>query len=263
VVTCYSCHQGNPKPVGVPLVGEESHLAPETGKAPDAASTPKLEEVLAKYDSAVGGAGAAQKLATSVMKGNVADIKGKGLAVDIVAKGPEALMVVTHEREGDVTVAMNGNAGWRNTGEQPKPRDMRPAELEVVRLENPLYVAGRIKEVFTDLRVAARPEQIDSRLAYVVSGRSMGSTAVRLYFDKESGMLARLVYNTDTLFGPYITQIDYSDFRDAAGLKVPFRWKISRVRADVSDYKVTDWKANVPVEDNRFAKPSGSATAAN
>ena len=167
---------------------------------------------------------------------------------------------MTHNRDGDAVAAMNGNSGWVTA--ERGARDMRPSELEATRLEDPIYVMGRIKQVFSDLRTAARTERIDGGEAFVVSARSLGATAIKLYFDTKSGILSRLVYNTETVFGPYYTQIDYSDFRDADGLNMPYRWKISRVRGEVSDYRVSDLKLNVPVDEARFAKPSPSPAAA-
>jgi hypothetical protein len=230
--------------------------AQEGSKSAPTGVAPTVDEVLSKYEASLGGPGAAQRVTSVVVKGTVADIAGKSLPVDITAKGSETHTVVTHEHEGDAIVTVNGNSGWRTTTEQQAPRDLRPAELEAARLEDPFYVTGRIKQVFSDLRIAQKPELIDRREAYVVSGRSAGSTAIRLYFDKESGALSRLVYNTETLFGPYYTQVDYADFRDAGGLKLPYRWTISRVRAEVADFQVADLKVNVAVGESKFAKPS-------
>jgi hypothetical protein len=255
VVTCYSCHQGNPEPVGVPLVGTGSKMAPEPAKQPDTGPAPSLEDLLAKYDKAIGGPAAAQKLTSLTIKGTVTDIKGKATPVELLAKGSEMLMIATEE----ATVSLNGQTGWRTTEEQNNPRNMRPSDVELAKLEVPVYVTGRVRQLFSDMHVASRPESIDHRDMYVVSGKSAGAIAVKLYFDKESGLLSRLVYNIDTLFGPYYTQIDYSDFRDTAGLNIPYRWKISRVRADVSDYRVADLKANVPLDESRFAKPKDPA----
>jgi len=88
-----------------------------------------------------------------------------------------------------------------------------------------------------------------------VSGKSAGSTGVELYFARASGLLSRLVYSINRLFWPYYTQIDYSDFRDAAGLRMLYHWKISRVGADVSDFQVMDERSS---RESRFAKPNGA-----
>jgi hypothetical protein len=257
-VTCNSCHRGSPRPMAIPPAGEkgppEWSSADELTKPAEGGEVPAMDQILDRYDGAIGGAGAAQKVSTLAIKATVADISGKTTAVDIIAKAPGASVVTIHNREADAIAAVNGNSGWVTA--ERGPRDMRPNELEAARLEDPTYVTGRIKQVFNDLRVAPRSEKIDGREAYVISGRSLGSTAVRLYFDKQSGMLSRLVYNTQTVFGPYYTQVDYADFRDAGGLKIPYRWKVSRVRGELSDYQVNDAKVNIPIDETRFGKPA-------
>ncbi len=263
-VACFTCHQGRTKPVGVPLVGldaprEEGPGAGEKAAAP--APVPDVEQILSKYESAIGGPGAEKKLSSWTMTGTVGNVGFTGPAtpkkipVDIVGKGQND-MVVVHDHEGDVVSTVAGNSGWRTTAEQRNPRDLRPNELESARLEDPMYVTPRVRQVFTDLRAAAKTEQVEGKEMYVVMARSAGSTAVRLYFDKASGLLSRLVYNTDTVFGPYYTNVDYSDYRDAAGLKIPYHWKVSRVRGELSEYQVNELKANAPVDEAKFAKPA-------
>ena len=39
-----------------------------------------------------------------------------------------------------------------------------------------------------------------------------------------TGLLARLVYFNDTPVGRIPTQIDYSDYRDVSGVRMPFKW---------------------------------------
>jgi outer membrane lipoprotein-sorting protein len=263
-VTCNTCHRGSPRPVGTPPTGEagppELSSAAELNKTSGTSEVPTVDQILSKYEAAMGGASAAQKISNLVIQATVADIAGKTTPVEIVMKAPGSSLMVTHNRDGDAIAAMNGNSGWVTT--ERGARDMRPSELEAARLEDPMYVTGRVKQVFSDMRAATRTEKVDGGEAFVVSARSLGATSTKLYFDTKSGMLSRLVYNTETVFGPYYTQIDYSDFRDADGLKVPYRWKISRVRGEVSDYRVSDLKLNVPVDEARFTKPSAPPAAA-
>jgi hypothetical protein len=53
------------------------------------------------------------------------------------------------------------------------------------------------------------------------------------------------------------TQIDYSDYRDAGGVKIPFRWTLARPggRFTVQLSGVTE---NAPVDDAKFTKPPAS-----
>ena len=49
-------------------------------------------------------------------------------------------------------------------------------------------------------------------------------------------------------------QIDYADYRDVEGVKIPFRWTLSRPNGRFT-IQITDVKQNVPIEDAKFAKP--------
>jgi len=77
---------------------------------------------------------------------------------------------------------------------------------------------------------------------------------VRLYFDKESGLLIRLVRYVQTPLGRNPVQIDFADYRDAAGVKVAYRWTIARPsgRFTIQADKVQE---NGPVDDAKFAMP--------
>jgi hypothetical protein len=50
-------------------------------------------------------------------------------------------------------------------------------------------------------------------------------------------------------------QIDYSDYRDVTGVKVPFSVRHATNMA-VTTEKFTDVKINAPVQDSVFAKPA-------
>jgi len=79
---------------------------------------------------------------------------------------------------------------------------------------------------------------------------------VRLYFDQQSGLLIRMVRYAETPVGRNPTQIDYADYREAGGAKIPFRWTLSRTNGRFT-IQIAEAKVNVPVDDARFAKPAG------
>jgi hypothetical protein len=51
------------------------------------------------------------------------------------------------------------------------------------------------------------------------------------------------------------TQIDYSDFRDVAGVKVPFHRTVSQTFMQMN-VELTEIQPNVAVDAARFAKPT-------
>ena len=54
------------------------------------------------------------------------------------------------------------------------------------------------------------------------------------------------------------TQIDYADYRDVAGVKMPYRWKVAWLDG-VETVEVTDVQPNVPIDAAKFAKPAPSS----
>ena len=68
------------------------------------------------------------------------------------------------------------------------------------------------------------------------------------------GLLVRLVRYGETPLGRMPTQIDYADYREAGGVKIPFRWTLARPSGRFT-IQVSEVKQNVPVDDAKFAKP--------
>jgi len=91
----------------------------------------------------------------------------------------------------------------------------------------------------------------------VVAGRTPVLPEVQLFFDRESGMLLRVVTQTQGLIGRLPMQYDYADFRTVDGVKVPFRW----VDTDISEgqsytYQMDQVQNNVAVDEARFVRPA-------
>jgi hypothetical protein len=101
-------------------------------------------------------------------------------------------------------------------------------------------------------------EKIGNHDAYLVIGRREGKPPLRLYFDEQSGLLVRLVRFGETPLGRMPTQIDYADYREAGGVKIPFRWTLARPNGRFT-IQVSEVKQNVPVDDAKFAKPPAPA----
>jgi hypothetical protein len=76
----------------------------------------------------------------------------------------------------------------------------------------------------------------------------------QFYFDSASGLLLRRVVSTRTPLGQLREQIDYADYRPAGDMKIPFQITSTTWNA-LDTYKVADAKANVTLNDARFAKP--------
>jgi hypothetical protein len=102
-----------------------------------------------------------------------------------------------------------------------------------------------------------RKDKLDGRDVYVITGVRPDKIRERLYFDAETGLLLRRVSYLDTPVGVIPDEIDYEDYRDVDGVKVPFTVKIYTVGGVWSGTrKFTDVKLNAPLDATRFSKPA-------
>lgn len=258
-VTCYSCHRGNAHPQAIPAVATEQAAAaqPQRGEA-EATQTdrkensgPTADQLLEKYVQAVGGSSAIDKVMTRVMKGTI-DVGGKSLPIDIYCKAPDERISFTHMPEGDSVTAFNGREGWLGMPGRPI-REMHGSDLDGASIDANLHLATQLRKMFTEMRVRGT-EKIGDQEAYQVVGQREGKPPIRLYFDQQSGLLVRLIRYGDTALGLLPTQIDYADYRDVSGLKVPYSWTLSRPSGRFT-IQVSEVQQNVPVDEARFVKP--------
>jgi hypothetical protein len=146
-------------------------------------------------------------------------------------------------------------------------------DLDGARLDAQLSFPGQIKQALSNWRVGV-PATIDdlpgpssqtsqqpnivvgqNREVQVVQGSGPGGLIATLYFDKASGLLVREVRYGKSPIGRVPTQVDYGDYRDVGGIKMPFRlifaWMGGRDSIQLSEIQT-----NVPIDDANFGRPS-------
>jgi photosynthetic reaction center cytochrome c subunit len=252
-VTCYSCHRGAADPVATPIIpDEEPKPQAERGKAPADAKPvlPPADQLLDKYLAAVGGQAALEKVTSRVEKGKI-NANGQQLPIEVYAKAPDKRISIMHLANGESITAFDGKQGWlSNAGH---PHMMSAAENDAARIDSDLYFAGHVKNLYKKFTVVPG-EKIDGHDSYLVLGRNEGQPPLRLYFDQQSGLLLRLVRYAETALGRNPTQIDYADYRDADGVKTPYRWTLARP-GNRFTIQIDQVQQNVPVDDAKFAAP--------
>jgi len=253
-VTCYSCHRGSARPVNMPPV-LESDAPPRAEPAPPATAgtAATVDEIAQRYVAALGGEGAIRKVTSRAMKGTIL-ANGTESPIDVITKAPDKRISITQMGSGESFTAFDGTGGWLGNTGRPA-REMSAAESSAAGIDAEFYLALRLKEIFPQLR-RGRPEAIGGVDCETLNGSGPGRPPVRLYFDKKSGLLLRLVRYAETPLGRTPTQIDYADYREVDGVKFPFRWTLSRPNGRFT-IQIADVKSNVAVDDGRFAKPSG------
>ena len=78
---------------------------------------------------------------------------------------------------------------------------------------------------------------------------------MNLYFDSKSGLLARVVRYDESPVGLSPTQIDFADYREVAGVRMPYRVMVTWLDGK-STTEFSEIRSNVAIEAARFAKPA-------
>ena len=253
-VTCYTCHRGAAMPVSIPAIKDEEMAGPGApGKKPvENPVLPKPEELLDKYLAAVGGAAAVEKITTRVQKGKLTAFGGQSFPAEVYSKAPDKRVSVMHLKDGDSITAFDGQRGWLSVPGRPAHM-MSASENNSARLDADLHFPVHVKTLYPKFKVD-NGEKIDGHDTYLVMGYEEGRPPLRLYFDTQTGLLLRLVRYAQSPLGLNPTQIDYGDYREADGVKVPFRWTVSRP-GNRFTIQVEEMKQNVPVDDSKFIAP--------
>jgi hypothetical protein len=177
--------------------------------------------------------------------------------VEIYAKAPAQRSLFAHTQIGDNSEVFDGRNGWVAGLDRPLPLIALPPgpELDGPKLDAMLGFPGSIRAALSDWKTGFPPTTIDDKLANIIQGTAAGKTRVKLYFDDKTGLLTRQVRYADTPIGMVPTQTDYSDYRDVAGVKLPYHIVVTWTDGQ-SDILLTEIQANVAIDAAKFAKPA-------
>jgi hypothetical protein len=187
------------------------------------------------------------------MKGTITFGDSK-VPIEIYAKAPDMRVSITHTPDGDSVTTFDGHQGWLGFPGHPV-HDMHGPDIDGASMDADIHFPAHLKDMFSKTEVQGT-QKIDGREAYLVIGERAGKTPLHLYFDRESGLLVRLVRYGQTPLGQLPTQLDYADYKDARGVKIPFRWTLARPGGRFT-IQINEVQVNVPVDDAKFAKPAG------
>jgi photosynthetic reaction center cytochrome c subunit len=282
LVTCWTCHRNRDKPLTTPTM-ETIYGTPPF--EPDdivtqAPGVPSAESILDKYVEVAGGVQRLAGLTSFLGKGTSVGFGGfgGGGAVEIVAKGPDkrATIIVFKEEtgRGDQIRTYDGSAGWVRTplnvlGEF----QLRGSDLDGARFDAQLSFPGQIKQILTNLKTGPPTSITDlgapssqtslqqdvtlgqTHVVDVVQGTGPRGLLVTLYFDRQSGLLLRELRFGSSPIGRVPTQIDFADYRDVNGIKLPFRITYAWLNGRDS-IVLNEIQTNVPVDEVKFGRPA-------
>jgi hypothetical protein len=281
MVTCWSCHHGRDRPATSPTL--EMVYGPPSQETDDVLTQmpgqPPADQIIDKYLQALGGPEKLATLKSFAARGTSVGFGGFGGGgqVEIYAKFPDQRATFIKFKEetgrGDSDRVYNGKTGWIKTPLAVlSDYELTGSELDGARLDAELSFPAQIKQVLTQMRVSLPASISDlpgpssqtasetkegigqDRPVNVVQGNGPHGMLATLYFDQKSGLLLRMVRYGRTPIGRVPTQIDYSDYRDVDGIKLPFRltfaWLDGRDAIQLNELKI-----NVPIDPSKFERP--------
>jgi photosynthetic reaction center cytochrome c subunit len=250
-ISCFTCHRGSRGPVGTPVPSEITRSAAQ----PPAPRGVTADALLDKLLAAMGG-DAVTKATSMAAKGTREYAANPPVPVELLASYPDKGALIVHMIGADDITGFNGDEGW-NANPSRGVRDMIAQDRQGTKLEDPIFLATNARKLYPQWRVG-RPDKIGDREAMVLNATAPGQPPVRLYLDADSGLLLRLIRYIETPVGRLPTQLDYADYRDVAGVKLPF--KISSIRPQARNtITLADVQLNGAVDAGKFTKPQNPA----
>src|SRR5712692_2126148 len=263
VVTCNTCHRGSSRPNVMPSLDllYSTPPADEPGNViQQAPGQPPADQILDRYLQALGGSQRVASLTSFTAKGNyMAFDDADKSPVEIYARAPNQHTIIAHTGSGDTTWTFDGRSAWIAAPATDKPVPLLAItgqDLDGVKLESEAFFPARIKQALTNWRTGF-PTFINDREMNIVQGTTANGGTATLCFDAETGLLTRLVRFSNSPVGRLVTRVDYSDYREVAGVKMPFKWTVSWLDGR-STYELTSVQPNVAIDTSRFAKPAPS-----
>jgi hypothetical protein len=256
-LTCFTCHRGDFRPSVVPNLALQYGDLVEDPNEMVVFSSPRMSAtaIFDKYIQAIGGATRVAGLTSFVATGTYGgfNTSGSDVAIEIVARAPDQRAQIGRAADGDSVRTFDGRSAWAAESWRPMPLlQLTGGNLDGARLEAIVSFPAGIQKAFSQW--SANVTTIDDRDVEILQGSNPGQLPVNFYFD-ESGLLIRTVRWNRTAVGTVPTQTDYGDYREVAGVRLPFRMVVTWTDGQ-NTIALKEVRANVPIDAARFARPA-------
>jgi hypothetical protein len=260
IVTCWTCHRGNETPASTPamdmIYGEPLLYPADILPSATGENLPTVDQIFAKYLQALGGAQRLAALTSYIAKGTSQTYGDSTMnPAEIYAKAPNLLATIVHEKDGDLVRTFDGRNGWVMMPATVVPLyPLNGSSLSGAKLDGQLSFPAGIQQSLTSWKVSF-PSTVNGHDVNVVQGGGTDGLVVTFYFDKQSGLLTRVIRYATSAMGRVPTQWDYSDYRQVTGVMIPFKATYSWISGR-EEYTLSEVQPNVPVDPAKFGEPA-------
>lgn len=246
-INCNSCHQGksHPQPSFPLLPTIQAPPLPQPEKRPTA------DQILTNYETARGGKAAIEAVKSREVKAQRVEADGKTTEEErVFQRGPKVAIETVYPGNYIVREVYDGKSAMKfGNG---SPIDLKPDERTQIERDAQIFANVDLKTIYAELNYRY-VDRVEGRDAYVVQATTADKIRETLYFDVQSGHLIRRVARTPTILGLWVYQVDYLDYKDFGGVKMPatINFAVPKIRWT---RRVLDVKTNVRIDEAKFAK---------
>jgi len=218
-------------------------------KVPNRLDTP--QEIIAKYQQAIGGKNAFEKITSLKLEGTVSSGEGRSFQVTIFQKAPDYYLSSFQSNFGTFERGYDGKTGWEKN---PRGvREINEPDIQDLKLDADFYsplnfLKNYSKLKFTDVKI------LNNDTVYVVEGTSTNIRRYKFYFSTGTGLLLREIRFDKTLLGVLQTRMDFKHYINVNGVLFPDLIHVANYEHN-EEIKYSNISANVPVKDSMFQMP--------
>lgn len=220
-----------------------------------AQSLPTAEYVLDRFVEATGGKAAYEKLHNEEIRGTVT-VAGAALGGTVVSRAAapnKSRTVMEIAGLGTMEEGTDGAIAWELSAVQG-PRIKTGEELAAALREAAFNAPVRWRELYAKAEVAG-VEEIEGRPCYKVLLTPPVGKPVTHYYDRESGLLAKVAMVAASPMGDVPVEIFMGDYREVAGVRVPHSLR-QRVISQEIRIAIESVRYNIDLPANAFEPPA-------
>jgi zinc protease len=228
-----------------------------SASTPTASPTPAeqaaIDQILQRYESALGGRAAIDAVTSYRLKGTF-DLAGMTGTIEAWRKEPDkTLSVIEFPRIGTLKKGFDGENRWVQTP-AGTVSDSDPQEIAELERDSEVYSAGKIKSLFDTMKLESKA-RLGGRDVYVIEGKPVRGPAEKLFFDVENGLLVRWdMARKHPKRGTVFVKVHLDNYKDIDGVKVPFNVRFAFESFNFV-VKLEELENNIAIDDAIFRKP--------
>jgi Photosynthetic reaction centre cytochrome C subunit len=246
-INCNSCHNGKSHPQAVfPMIAAKP--AEERPKQPE--KKPTIDEILTKYETALGGKAKIAKVTSRQIKSQRIEPDGKTLEAEEMWQKTGKLRIDTTYGKTIISEKFDGTNVLKTS--DGSPIDIQADESENIKRDAQIFANPDLKSIYAQMDVRFL-DKIDGDEVWIVQATTADKKRENLVFDAITGLLVRRSSSTRTVMGNFVYQVNYQDYKDFGGVKLPTTMKFA-VPGIYWTRKIVDVKNNVNIDDKAFMK---------